>query len=99
MAQRTARGARPDLSIDGTIELERLEDVLFAARPAFGHQEGLVGLFRVDPETGHANRVQVRLGRSSVSTVEVLEGLEEGDEVILSDMSRWDAYDRVRLDG
>ena len=93
------RGARPDLSIDGTIELERLEDVLFVGRPAFGHQGGLVGLFRVDPKTGHATRVQVRLGRSSVSTVEVLEGLKEGDEVILSDMSRWDAYDRIRLDG
>jgi len=90
------RGARPDLSIDGTIELERLEDVLYIGRPAFGQEDGLIGLFRIeDGEIGV--RTQVRLGRSSVTTVEIIEGLKEGDEVILSDMSQWDAFDRIRL--
>ncbi|MGE0043733.1 MAG: efflux RND transporter periplasmic adaptor subunit [Vicinamibacterales bacterium] len=91
------RGARPDLSVDGTIELERLENVLYTGRPAFGQEQSTVGLFRVSPETGEASRVQVQLGRSSVNTIEVLAGLNEGDQVILSDMSAWDAFDRIRL--
>ncbi len=92
------RGARPDLSVDGTIELERLEDVLYVGRPAFGQQESLVTLFKLVGETGEAIRVPVRLGRSSVNTIEVQEGLYIDDEVILSDTSAWDDYDRIRLD-
>jgi hypothetical protein len=91
------RGARPDLSVDGTIELERLENVLHMGRPVHGQAESTVGLFRVQAD-GHALRVPVQLGRSSVSTVEIVAGLEEGDEVILSDMSQWDEYDRVSLE-
>jgi HlyD family secretion protein len=90
------RGARPDLSVDGTIELERLSDVLFVGRPAFGQEQSAVGLFRVQAD-GEASRVQVTLGRSSVNTVEVVSGLQVGDQVVLSDMSAWDAFDRVRL--
>ncbi len=90
-------GARPDLSVDGTIELDRLADVLYVGRPAFGQEKSLVGLFRVNPDGDEATRVKVRLGKSSVNTVEILEGLKPGDKVILSDMSAWDAYDRVRL--
>ncbi len=91
------RGARPDLSVDGTIELERLEDILYVGRPAFGQSHSTIGLFLVSEDGSEASRVQVELGRSSVSTVEILKGLGEGREVILSDMSAWDAYDRVRL--
>ena len=91
------RGARPDLTVDGTIELERLENVLYVGRPAFGQEESTVGLFKIMTEDGDAQRVAVRLGRSSVNTIEILDGLSEGDEVILSDMSAWDAFDRVRL--
>ncbi len=92
------RGAVPDLSVDGTIELERLNDVLFMGRPAFGQEQSVVSLFKVDDnDTASASRVQVKLGRSSVNTVEVLEGLKVGDRVILSDMSAWDAFDRVSL--
>lgn len=91
------RGARPDLSVDGTIEIERLDDVLYVGRPAYGQAESTVGLFRVAEDGESANRVNVRLGRSSVNTIEVLGGLQEGDVVILSDMSRWDSTDRVRL--
>ena len=91
------RGARPDLTVDGTIELERLVDVLYVGRPAFGQEESTIGLFRVANEDGDADRVAVRLGRSSVNTIEILEGLNEGDQVVLSDMSAWDAFDRVRL--
>jgi HlyD family secretion protein len=90
------RGARPDLSVDGTIELERLADVLFVGRPAFGQEQSAVGLFKLQPN-GEATRVQVTLGRSSVNTVEVVSGLNVGDHVVLSDMSTWDAFDRVRL--
>lgn len=90
-------GARPDLSVDGTIELERLENVLYVGRPAFGQPDSLVGLFRLTGDGPEAVRTQVKLGRSSVNTVEILEGLREGERVILSDMSNWDAYDRVRL--
>jgi HlyD family secretion protein len=91
------RGARPDLSVDGTIELERLENVLFVGRPAFGQEQSTVGLFRLDPESGEATRAQVQLGRSSVNTIEVLNGLGEGDQVVLSDMSAWDQFERIRL--
>jgi HlyD family secretion protein len=92
------RGARPDLSVDGTIELERLDDVLFVGRPAFGQPGARVGLFRLESDNRHATRTSVQLGRSSVNTVEVVEGLVEGDQVILSDMAAWDAHDRVKLD-
>lgn len=91
------RGARPDLSVDGTIEIERLDNVLYVGRPAFGQEQSTVGLFKVDPATGEATRAQVQLGRSSVNTIEVLGGLNEGDQVILSDMSAWDQSDRIRL--
>jgi HlyD family secretion protein len=91
------RGARPDLSVDGTIELERLDNVLFVGRPAFGQEQSTVGLFKLDSETGEATRAQVQLGRSSVNTIEVLNGLAEGDQVVLSDMSAWDQFERIRL--
>jgi HlyD family secretion protein len=90
-------GARPDLSVDGTIELDRLTDVLYVGRPASGQEKSLIGLFRVNADGDEATRVKVRLGKNSVNTVEILEGLRVGDKVILSDMSAWDAYDRVRL--
>jgi HlyD family secretion protein len=91
------RGAVPDLSVDGTIELERLNDVLFMGRPAFGQDQSVVGLFKIGPDGANAERTQVKLGRSSVNTIEVLSGLKVGDQVILSDMSAYDAYDRIRL--
>jgi HlyD family secretion protein len=91
------QGARPDLSVDGTIELDRLEDALFVGRPAFGQEKSLVGLFLVNEDGDEAVRVKVKLGKSSVNTVEIVEGLKPGDRVILSDMSAWDAHDRVRL--
>lgn len=95
------RGARPDLSVDGTVELERLENVLYVGRPAFGQEQGTISLFKVTAGTceapEQAERVQVKLGRSSVNTVEILSGLAERDCVILSDMSAWDGRDRVRL--
>lgn len=91
-------GARPDLSVDGTVEIERLEDVLYVGRPAYGQPETEVRLFRIDSETGIAQRVPVRLGRASVSLIEVAQGLAAGDQIILSDTSQWDEYDRLRLD-
>lgn len=91
------QGARPDLSVDGTIELERLEDVIYVGRPTFGQPNSTVSLFKYDPDGRGATRVQVKLGRTSVNTIEVVEGLRPGDKVILSDMSAWDAYDRIRL--
>jgi HlyD family secretion protein len=91
------RGARPDLSVDGTIELERLDNVLNVGRPAFGQEQSTVGLFKVDPTTGEASRAQVQLGKSSVNTIQVVGGLGEGDQVILSDMSAWDQFERIRL--
>lgn len=90
-------GARPDLSVDGTIELERLSDVLYVQRPVFGQPNSLISLFKVSPDEKEATRVQVRIGRVSVQTVEILEGLKIGDKVILSDMSAWDGQDRLRL--
>ena len=91
------RGARPDLTVDGTIELERLENVIYVGRPVFGQEESIVSLFKLQPDTDEAVRTRVRLGRSSVNTIEVIEGLQPGDQVVLSDMSQWDAFDRVRL--
>jgi HlyD family secretion protein len=92
------QGARPDLSVDGTIDLEKMDNVLYVGRPAFGQEQSTVGMFRLEPDGNNALRAQVKLGRSSVNTVEILQGLKEGDQVILSDMSRWDSYDRVRLE-
>ena len=91
------KGAVPDLSVDGTIELERLNDVLFVGRPAFGQEQSTVGLFKVDADGSGASRVQVKLGRSSVNNIEVLSGVKVGDTVVLSDMSAWEAFERVRL--
>jgi len=90
-------GAVPDLSVDGTIELERLADVMSIGRPVFGQPNSLVTLFKVDPDGKEAQRVQVKLGRSSVTSIEVVEGLKVGDQVILSDMSAQDAHNRIRL--
>jgi HlyD family secretion protein len=91
------QGARPDLSVDGTIELERLNDVLYVGRPVFGQPNSLVSLFKVDPDGQNATRVQVKLGRSSVNTIEIVEGLKVGDQVILSDMSAQDVHNRIHL--
>jgi HlyD family secretion protein len=91
------KGARPDLTVDGTIELERLADVLFVGRPAQAQTEGPTRLFRLQDGGAEAVRVPVQLGRASVVTVEVVSGLKEGEEVILSDTSAWDAHDRVRI--
>jgi HlyD family secretion protein len=96
MTEPLPKGARPDLSVDGTIELERLRDVLFVGRPALGQEQSAVGLFKVQPD-GSASRVQVKLGATSVNVVEIRSGLNAGDQVILSDMSNWDAFDRIRL--
>jgi HlyD family secretion protein len=92
------KGARPDLTVDGTIELERLDNVLYVGRPAQVQAEGTAGLFRLEADGTHASRVRVELGRASVSTIEVVGGLQEGDQVILSDTSAWDAFERIRLD-
>lgn len=91
------KGARPDLTVDGTIELERLTDVLYVGRPAQGQAESLVSLFKLQQGTGEALRTRVKLGRSSVNTVEIVEGLQQGDQVVLSDTSAWDAFDRIRV--
>ena len=90
-------GARPDLSVDGTIELERLTNVLYVQKPMGAQPNSLISLFRLDPDEKEAARVKVRIGRVSVNHVEILEGLKSGDKVILSDMSNWDAHDRIRL--
>ena len=91
-------GAVPDLSVDGTIDLERVMNVLFVARPAFGEEKSTIGVFKLDRDGKTASRVQVSIGRSSASNVEILQGLREGDEVILSDMSRWEQYERIQLE-
>jgi HlyD family secretion protein len=91
------QGARPDLSVDGTIELENLKDVLYVSRPVRGQPDTTVGLFKLTEDGSEAVRVNVKLGRSSVNAVEILQGLRAGDKVILSDMSPWDAFDRIRL--
>ena len=92
------QGARPDLSVDGTIDLDRLQDVLYAGRPAFGNENSTISLFRLTPDGKEAVRIPVKVGRASVNAIQVLNGLNEGDTVILSDMSRWDTTDRIRLD-
>ena len=92
------KGARPDLSVDGTIDLERLDDVLYVGRPAFGQENSTISLFKLDPDAKGAVRVPLKVGRASVNSIQVLEGLHEGDTVILSDMSRYDNTDRIRLD-
>ncbi len=89
--------ARPDLSVDGTIEIERLADVVYVGRPVFGQPNSQITLFRLDVDGKDAIRVPVKLGRSSVNTIEILDGLKVGDQVILSDMSTWDAQNRIRL--
>jgi HlyD family secretion protein len=90
-------GARPDLSVDGTVTLEDLKDVMYIGRPVFGQPNSLVTLFKLDTDGKEARRVQVKLGRGSVTTMEVVEGLRVGDKVILSDMSAQDKYDRIHL--
>ena len=92
------KGARPDLSVDGTIDLERMTDVLFVGRPAFGQESSTISLFKLDPDGKGAVRVPVKVGRASVNSIQIIEGLQEGDTVILSDMSRWDNTDRIRLE-
>jgi HlyD family secretion protein len=92
------KGARPDLSVDGTIDLERLDNVLYVGRPAFGQENSTISLFKVGPDGQTALRVPVKVGRASVNSIQVIEGLHEGDTVILSDMSRWDNTDRIRLE-
>jgi len=91
------RGARPDLSVDGTIDLERLDNVLYVGRPAFGQEDSTISLFKLDADGHDATRVPVKVGRASVNSIQVLEGLHEGETVVLSDMSRWDNTDRIRL--
>jgi len=91
------RGARPDLTVEGTIEIEKLQNVLYVGRPAGAQPGAQAELFKLTKEGDEAHRVKVKLGRSSVSTVEIVDGLAEGDAVILSDMSQWDSTDRVRL--
>ena len=91
------KGARPDLSVDGNIQLERLENVLYVARPVQSQPQSTVGIFKLIDGGKNAARVSVKLGHTSVSTVEILEGLQEGEQVILSDMSAWDAYPLVRV--
>ncbi|HEX9222704.1 MAG TPA: HlyD family efflux transporter periplasmic adaptor subunit [Candidatus Acidoferrales bacterium] len=90
-------GARPDLSVDGTITIENLRDVMFVGRPVHGQADSTIGIFKLTPDGGEATRVNVKLGRVSVNAVEVVSGLQVGDKVILSDMSQWDSVDRVRL--
>jgi HlyD family secretion protein len=91
-------GAVPQLSVDGTIDLERLQDVLTVGRPAFGNENSTISLFKIDPDGKTATREQVKVGKASVTQIQVLDGLKEGDRVILSDMSRYDNTDKVRLD-
>ena len=91
-------GARPDLSVEGTIEIENLADVVYVGRPAFGQPNSTVGIFQLDEAGTGASRMQVKLGRASVNSVEILSGLQPGDKVVLSDMSQWDAFNRIRLE-
>ena len=91
-------GARPDLSVDGTITLEKLDNVLYVGRPAFGQEKSTVGMFKIDSDGKTATRVPVEMGRSSVNTIEIIRGLKEGDQVILSDMSRLENQDHIRLE-
>ncbi len=91
------KGARPDLSVDGTIQLERLDNVVYVGRPAFGQENNTVGMFKLINGTSEALRTPVKLGKSSVNTIEIVSGLQPGDQVILSDTSAWDAHERIRL--
>jgi HlyD family secretion protein len=91
------RGARPDLSVDGTIVLEKLDDIVYVGRPVQGQPDSQVSIFKLDPDGKGAARVTVKLGRSSVNTIEIKEGLKPGDQVILSDMTAQDGFDRIRL--
>jgi HlyD family secretion protein len=91
------KGARPDLSVDGTIELEHLDDVIYVGRPAFGQENNTVGMFKLVNGSSDAVRTSVKLGKSSVNTIQILDGLQPGDQVILSDTSAWDAHERIRL--
>ncbi len=90
-------GARPQLSVDGTVEIQRLTDVLYVGKPAYGQSNSQVGLFRLVDDGDYAVRTIVQLGLGSVNLIEVVQGLTEGDQVILSDMSKWDSFDRVRI--
>ena len=92
------KGSRPDLSVDGTITLEKLDNVLYVGRPAFGQEKSSVGMFKIDPDGKTATRVKVDLGRSSVNFIEIAGGLKEGDQVILSDMSRFDTQNQIKID-
>jgi HlyD family secretion protein len=92
------RGARPDLSVDGTIEIERVDHAIYTGRPVYAQADSTIGIFKLVEEGDYAVRVPVRLGRTSVNSVEIMQGLELGDQVILSDTSSWDDYDRIRLD-
>ena len=92
------KGARPDLSVDGTIDLERLDNILYVGRPAFGQENSTISLFKLDPDGKEATRVPVRVGRESVNSIQVFDGLHEGDTVIHSDMSSWEKTDRIRLE-
>jgi HlyD family secretion protein len=85
------------LSVDGTIELERLNDVVFMGRPTNGQPNGTISIFKITPDGQYASRVQVKLGRASVNTIEIINGLKPGDQVILSDMTQYDGHDRIRL--
>jgi HlyD family secretion protein len=91
------QGARPDLSVDGTIEVERLADVVYVGRPTIGQPNSTISLFKYEPDGKYADRVQVKLGKASVSTIQILEGLRIGDKVILSDMNAYDQHDRIRV--
>jgi len=91
------QGARPDLSVDGTVQLEQLKDVLYVGCPVYGQENATVTLFKVDPDGKFAHQVKVTFGKRSVSYIEVKSGLNVGDKVILSDMSAYDAYDRIKL--
>lgn len=93
------RGARPDMSVDGVIELERLDNIMYVGRPAFGQEQAKVSLFRLSSDRSTATLTPVELGRTSVNTIEVIRGLNVGDCVVLSDMSAWDGYNRLRLSG
>jgi len=91
-------GAVPQLSVDGTVDLQRLSDVLYVGRPAFGNPDSTISLFKFDPDGKTATRTQVKVGKASVTQIQILDGLKEGDRVILSDMSRYDNTDKVRLE-
>ena len=91
-------GARPDLSVDGTIDLDRMANVVYVGRPAFGNENSTISLFKLSTDSKTAVRVPVKVGKASVNSIQVIEGLQEGDTVILSDMSRWDNTDKIRLE-